>query len=497
MGGPRFGSALLLLCVATAFASDANTHKSKVASSSLPVTTSSLQAGLLFQDAMKNIEYMRLSDALDNLRSAVKKDSKFADGYIFISYLTQQPDEQLSARNRAKQLAPHVTPGERLLIRWLGGVQEDDFVPAIAAMNDLLARYPHDPRVAYLAGSWLVRQERYPQAAMILERAVALSPNYPAAINELGYAYAFSGDFPKAFDMMERYVALQPNQPNPYDSYGELLRLAGNFDAALEHYRMAIRIDPSFGSELGVADTYALMGKEEEAREEYGKAIMFAKNDGDRLTYELQSASTWIRENNRRQAEHALQDAAKHAHAVGIARLEAEAHLIAAMIEPDYKASMKQLQAAESALNERRRISKSDLDEEKARILRIRAERQANAGSVDSATDVVGRLAVMAAQSRDAQIQIAYHAAAGAVLMAQNNFAEAIPHLEEDPADPASMERLSRAYTATGAKAEAHALELRLASLNIPTVEQAVVVPTFREAMVGQSTQPPSEVDKH
>ena len=497
MGRPRFYFALVFLCVATAFASDAKINKSKANSASLPITTTSLQARVMFQEAMKNLEYLRVPDALDDLRSAVKKDPRFADGFLFISYLTQQPDEQLSARNRAKQLAGRVTPGERLLIRWLSGVQEDDYVPAIAAMNDLLARYPHDPRVAYLAGSWLVRQERYPQAAMILERAVALSPNYPAAINELGYAYAFSGDFPKAFDMMERYVALQPDQPNPYDSYGELLRLAGKFDAALEHYRQAIRVDPNFGSELGVADTYALMGKEEEAREEYAKAIMFAKNDGDRITYELQSATTWIRENNRKQAEHALQDAAKHAHAVGIPRLEAEAHAIAAMIEPDYKSSMKQLQAAENALSDRRQISKGDLDEEKARILRVRAERQADAGSADAAADVVGKLAVMASQSRDAQIQIAYHAAAGAVLMAENNYADAIPHLEEDSADPASMERLSRAYAATGAKAEAHALELRLAALNVPTAEQAVVVPSFRATMVSQSSELPSEVSKH
>jgi Flp pilus assembly protein TadD len=496
MGGPRFGFALLLLCVATASASDANINKRRGDSTSLPITTSSVRARVLFQEAMKNIEYLRVADALDDLRSAVRKDPKFASGLIFISYLTKQPDEQTAARNRAKQLAGQVTPGERLLIRWLGGVQEDDYVPAIAAMNDLLASYPHDPRVAYLAGSWLVRQERYPQAAMILERAVSLSPNYPAAINELGYAYAFSGDFPKAFDMMERYTALQPDQPNPHDSYGELLRLDGKFDAALEHYRMAIRIDPNFGSELGVADTYALMGREEDAREEYAKAVMFAKNDDDRVTYELQSATTWIREGNRKQAEHSLQEAAKHAHAVGIARLEAEAHLIAAMIEPDYKNSMKQLQAAENALTDKRQISKSDLNEEKARILRIRAERQADAGSVEAATDVVGKLAVMASQSRDEQIQIAYHAAAGAVLMAQNNCAEAIPHLEEDSADPASMQRLTRAYLATGAKAEAHALELRLASLNIPTVEQAVVVPAFRAAMVGQSNEPP-EVSKH
>ena len=101
-------------------------------------------------------------------------------------------------------------------------------------------------------------------------------------------------------------MALEPDQPNPHDSYGEILRMAGKFDAALEQYRMSIRIDPNFGSELGVADTYALMGKELEAREEYDRAIVFAPSDGDKVQRELQSAVTWIRENNRKQAERAL-----------------------------------------------------------------------------------------------------------------------------------------------------------------------------------------------
>ena len=66
--------------------------------------------------------------------------------------------------------------------------------------------------------------------------------------------------------------------------------MAGKFDAALEQYRISIRIDPNFGSELGVADTYALMGKEQEAREEYDRAIVFANSEGDRVQYELQAA---------------------------------------------------------------------------------------------------------------------------------------------------------------------------------------------------------------
>src|SRR6266545_147257 len=133
---------------AAAFASDAKPRRAKPVQKSimLPVTTSSLGARKEFDRAMVNLELQRRTDALDDLRNAVKRDPKFAQAYILIS-----------------QLAPSVTKGERLLIRWLSGVQENNYVPAIAAMNDLLAMYPQDHRTAFLAGRWLVHQRRYAQ----------------------------------------------------------------------------------------------------------------------------------------------------------------------------------------------------------------------------------------------------------------------------------------------------------------------------------------------
>jgi len=484
---------LLVLLSSVAFADGKSNPPSaahKNVTSKLPVTTSSVEARKRFEQAMQNLEYIRSADALNDLRKAVKADPNFAQALILISHLSRDPDEQRATRSRAKLLAARVSPGERLLIRWLAGVQEDNYVPAIAAMNDLLTKYPQDQRLAFLAGGWLVRQERYGQAVVVLERAVTLAPDYPAALNELGYAYAFGGDFEKGFAAMERYVALQPDQPNPHDSYGEILRLAGKFDAALEQYRMSIRIDPNFGSELGVADTYAVMGKEEEAREEYARAVVFTASESDKVEYELQSAATWIRENNRKQAERALRDVAKHAHTAGLAQLEAEAHRVLAMYDPDYKASAKQVQAAQNALEERPELSRSDRDEEKARILRVLATRSAEAQVMDSASSAVKQLESMAQKSRSQVIQLCYHAAVGAGLMAQEKYAEAIPHLEEDSANPLSMRLLWQAYGSTGAAEQAGAMAAKLAATNVPTTEQALVVPQFRASLVSQAGQP-------
>ena len=406
-----------------------------------------------------------------------------------LAHLTHDPDEQSNARMRAEQLAARSTPGEKLLIKWLAGVQENNYVPAISAMNDLLAKYPEDHRLAFLSGRWLLQQRRYAQATYVLERAVSLYPDYPAALNELAYAYAWSGRFDKAFALMDRYVQLEPNQPNPYDSYGEILRAAGRFDEAVGKYRMSIQVDSSFGSELGLADTLALMGHEAEARDAYAKAQVFAPSESDRVAYELQSAVTYIREKDHKQVDRSLHEVAKHAHAVGLGTLEAEANRIMAMSAPDYKDAVHHLKAAEHALNEGHAMSKSDREDQRALVLAVAAEKAAENKQMDVAAKAVQQLQTMAAGTRSSTIQVSYHAAAGAVLSEQGKYAEAIPHLEEDTENPASMLRLWTAYKQTGATEDARLMGAKLANLNEPTVEQALVVPNFRNLLADQQQQ--------
>jgi hypothetical protein len=217
---------------------------------------------------------------------------------------------------------------------------------------------------------------------------------------------------------------------------------------------------------------------------------VFAGSQGDKVQYELQSALTWIREGNHKQTAKALSEVAKHAHAAGLGRLEAEAHRVLAMYEPDSKSAMKDLQAAEFALQEPHDISMTDRNEEQARILQVRASRSADAEDMNSAAQAVSQLEAMTQKSRSQVVQMCYQAAVGAVLAAHGKYADAIPHLQEDSSDPLSMRLLWRAYNNTGAAADAQAIAAKLSALNVPTVEQALVVPQFRASLVSQARQP-------
>ena len=456
-------------------------HVKKAETSTLPVTTSSAKARELYDKGIADYENLYLERCNEDWRAAVKEDPKLALAWAWIAFNSGNPQEVSDARAKAKALAPQLTPGEQLMVAWISKVQEGDFLGGITAMNDMLEMYPHDKHLLYLAGNWLMGENGNDQAQRFMEKALVIDKNYPAALNDLAYVDARNRKFDKAFAAMDRYVALLPKEPNPQDSYGELLRMSGNFEGALTHYRAALKIDPDFvSSQLGLGDTNALMGNQEQARVEYDKAIRFAHTEADRLTYGMQRAMTFVREGNFAEADKNLQEIAETAHAKEQDLQEAQALRQMAEYQADDNAALKHLKLAEESLSHRSTISTSDRDEEMSRIFRIRAVRAARAGNQALADQALHQLEALANGSRNRVIQSSYHGAAGALLMDQKKYEDAVAHLEEDQDNPFTMELLVQAYYQTFQPDKLHDVEVKLRGTNVPTMEQALVVPAAR-----------------
>src|ERR1700686_2201266 len=353
--------AVLIIVLGACLAAPLFAHHLKPATTGMPVTTSSAQARALYEKGMQDYENLYLERCNDDWRAAVKADPNLAIAWAWIAFNGSDPKEVSAAREKAKALAPKLPPGEQLMVAWIAKVQEGDFLGGISAMNDMLEMYPKDKHLIYLAANWLMNENGDDQAQRLLEKALALDKNFPAALNDLAYEYARSRQFPKAFVAMDRYVALLPTEPNPQDSYGELLRMAGNFEGSLQHYLAALQIDPDFvTSQLGLGDTYALMGNQEQARVEYDKAIRFAHNEADRLTYSMQRAMTFVREGNYGQADKDLLEIAETAHAKEHDLQEAQALRQMAEYQTDDNVALKHLKLAEEALTHRSTISTPD-----------------------------------------------------------------------------------------------------------------------------------------
>ena len=456
-------------------------QSNQASSSILTPSSHSAVARALFEKGMSDFVRQKPELALESWRAAATNDIHCALVPAFISFTTNDPTEESRARISAKNLTTCITPGEKLLIKWVVNIREGNYVVGIAAMNDLLAMYPTDKRLIYIAGHWLLDQKSYDFSKSLLQRALALDPQFPAALNDLGKVYAAAGDFQNAFAIMEHCLKLLPRDPTPQHSYAEILRKGGNFQGALEHDRAALKLDPGFQpAQLGIADTYALMGEEETARKEYALAIRGATDESKRINYSVQSALTYVREGKHRKATAALEEVAEHARDAHLGPLQARAYRFIASYQSSNEEALRYAGRAEAALKESGSSSGADLAEEQAKILELRAIRSAAAGRADISHDALGKLARLASDSRGTNIQRAYQAAVGAVLLLEHKEAEAIPHLEEDDRNPYSMQQLVLAYNKTGAADKAHTLELKITAINEPTLEQALVVPELR-----------------
>ena len=471
-----------VLILALSFAAPAFAHHlQKGQSSTLPVTTTSAKARELYYKGMEDYENLYLERCNEDWRAAVKEDPNLAVAWAWIAFNSGNPEEVSAARAKAKELAPKLTPGEQLMIAWISKVQEGDFLGGITAMNDMLEMYPHDKHLYYLAGNWLMGENGNDQAKRFMLKALAIDKNFPAALNDLAYVEARDREFDKAFAAMDRYVALLPKEPNPQDSYGELKRMAGDFESSLSHYRAALKMDPDFvTSQLGLGDTYALMGNQEQARIEYDKAIRFAHNEADRLTYAMQKAMTYVRDGNYAEADKQFQEIAETAHAKDQDLQEAQALRHMAEYQADDNIALKHLKLAEESLSHRPTISAGDRDEEMSRILRNRVVHASRAGNQVMADKSLKQLEQMASGSRNRVIQSSYQGAAGTLLMDQKKYEDAITHLEEDQDNPFTMELLVQAYYQANQSEKLHEIEVKLRGTNVPTIEQAVVVPAAR-----------------
>jgi hypothetical protein len=194
----------------------------------------------------------------------------------------------------------------------------------------------------------------------------------------------------------------------------------------------------------------------------------------------MQKATTWVRDANPAEADKAFAETAQKAHELGLCLQEAQAHQRMAAYQSEDAAALQHLDAAEAGLAHRTDISPLDRDEELSRIFRYRTVRAVHAGNQELAQKSLHTLEAMASSSRNLVIQSSYHGAAGALLAAQAKWQDAIAHLEEDGDDPFSMQLLSRAYYEAGSSAKMHEVEERLRGTNVPTIEQAVVVPAAR-----------------
>ena len=199
-------------------------------------------------------------------RAQAMRDAGDPDGAIAVL-------EALAAARPDLGLA-HVTLGDMLR-------REERFAEATLAYDRAIALIGTEEEAQWVVyfsrGITLEREDRWAEAEADFRKALELYPDQPQVLNYLGYSLVeMKTNLDEALAMIERAVAAEPESGYIVDSLGWVLYRLGRYDEALVHMERAVEllpVDPVVNDHLG--DVYWAVGRKREAEFQWHRALSF------------------------------------------------------------------------------------------------------------------------------------------------------------------------------------------------------------------------------
>jgi Flp pilus assembly protein TadD len=162
-------------------------------------------------------------------------------------------------------------------------VRRRNFTAAAAAYQiaiDALGSKAQWPLI-FAAANAYDNADDWTRARPLLERALAMAPEEPAILNELGYGLIIHGEgIDRGLGLVSKAAALRPDDAAIIDSLGWAQFKRGAFAEAVPLLERAVRLDqaqPEIGEHLG--DAYWAAGRRVEARYAWAAARVQATDD--------------------------------------------------------------------------------------------------------------------------------------------------------------------------------------------------------------------------
>ncbi len=252
--------------------------------------------------------------ALLYARAALALDPARSEAALLAASLLEELEQPVLART-AYALVPREDPSFLAAELGRAGVlqAEDEAEAAIEVLTRLAQDYPNRPEVRSAEGDLLRGLDRFAEAEVAYDGAIALSgpeagtlwylhfmralsreaqgdwpgteadlrralelrPDQPQVLNHLGYSLVERGEkLDEALELLERAVALRPDSGAIVDSLGWALFKLGRHEEAVTHLEEAATLlptDPVINDHLG--DAYWTVGREREARFQWSRAL--------------------------------------------------------------------------------------------------------------------------------------------------------------------------------------------------------------------------------
>jgi Flp pilus assembly protein TadD len=249
-------------------------------------TTSSPEAYRSYLEGVELNTRFYASEAEAAFRRAIELDSNFAMAYfqlaiINLGDLTDQ--ERNDALKKAYALSGTITERERLYIQAAYAGQIERNIPkAIASLEDLLHRYPHE-QTAYLnLGSSYGDLGQFENVRQSYLKGLEIDSLDKGMWNALAYANAGLNRRSEALKAIDRYMQLAPAEANPYDSKGDIYALFGEPDSAAVWWHKAVSFRNDFPSHEKLATT-ALLRQEYTTADEYFRRFAGSHHEEEKL----------------------------------------------------------------------------------------------------------------------------------------------------------------------------------------------------------------------
>ncbi len=219
------------------------------------------------------IAQRRFEESLGPLRSALRLDPGLESAEIKLSHALLalgRRDEARVAFDGFLNRSPH----RRRLAIAAEDYREGRLEEAETVCREILRLDPKEVSAIRLLGLIALRVEHYRDAAILLQQAVALAPDYRAAWLDLGRARTELYELDEAIECAQRAIDLAPERASGYIGLGNALARSSRTEEAIAAYEKAAGLQPAqAGTYLGLGNVLKTVGRQADAISAYRAGI--------------------------------------------------------------------------------------------------------------------------------------------------------------------------------------------------------------------------------
>ncbi|HTM71786.1 MAG TPA: tetratricopeptide repeat protein, partial [Pseudolabrys sp.] len=236
---------------------------------------SSSTINLLLQQAVELHRSGRVDEAVRTYKKVLRKDAR-AIGVLNLLGLAEfqlgHLAEAADALTRAARLNPDLPNIDYNLGRVLQA--QERFEDALVHYQKAVAKAPQDAEALSNLGTVLAALKRSDEAIAYYQRAVSLDPRHGDAWFNLGNALKAAERYDEAFTAYSQVLTLRPEYTAAVGSLVYVLCRLDRHREAIEYARRIIAVEPSdAGHHMNLANALAVVGRDEEALIAYDTAL--------------------------------------------------------------------------------------------------------------------------------------------------------------------------------------------------------------------------------